>query len=133
MPYIFSRKRHLIFNNLQNRFFRGFRNSKDEASQKVRRMIFAAYIYSITHIGISIAAQATVLSLPCIVVPRFPHLRRISGEHRQKRTEKNPGGSAFSPLSFGQTQKNKAPDYRSLCYVTRHKRCGTQNFRRFRP
>ena len=51
-------------------------------------MIFAAYIYCITHIGISIVAQATVLSMPGIVVPRFPHLRRISGEHRQKRTEK---------------------------------------------
>lgn len=96
-------------------------------------MIFAAYIYCITHIGISIAAQVSVLSMPGIVVPRFPHLRRISGEHRQKQTEKNPGGLAFTTHSFGQTQKNKAPDIRSLCYVTRHKRCGTQNFRRFRP
>lgn len=51
-------------------------------------MIFAAYIYCITHIGISIAAQVSVLSMPGIVVPRFPLLPHRTGEHRQKRTEK---------------------------------------------
>ena len=96
-------------------------------------MIFAAYIYCITHIAISIVAQATVLSMPGIVVPRFPHLRRISGEHRQKRTEKIRAVQHFPRSLSDNYKKNKAPDYRSLCYVTRHKRCGTQNFRRFRP
>lgn len=96
-------------------------------------MFFAACFYCITHIGISIAAQVSVLSIPGIVVPRFPHLRRISGEHRQKQTEKIRAVQHLPRILSDNYKKNKAPDYRSLCYVTRHKRCGTQNFRRFRP
>lgn len=68
-------------------------------------MIFAAYIYCITHIGISIAAQAAVLSMPGIVVPRFPHLRRISGEHRKNYPKTSGRFSIFPALFRTDTKK----------------------------
>lgn len=68
-------------------------------------MIFAAYIYCITHIGISIAAQATVLSMPGIVVPRFPLLPHRTEEQRKNYPKTSGRFSIFPALFRTDTKK----------------------------